>query len=292
MPTIQCHGVSVQLVRNEWKFPEACTCGISLERRGVHWFCNNPACPERVYQRFKHATSKGALDWDGMGEAQVRQLVAAGQNIRQRALLLSDLFTLDPSQLGLKPAATKKYLVERERVKSAPLWRKLYSLGIEDIGQTLSKELANKYGALDVIINTLLDKPAEIQGLLGPVAAQSLRAGLTEQLADIEALTDVGFIFADADRGALPLAGQIFVITGVLSSGTRDSVVDRIEAKGGIVKSSVGKKTSFLVAGENPGGSKTEDAKKYGTPVITEARLYELLGEPMAAATLPDLDAI
>lgn len=287
-----------------WVFPGGCDCGCSFTRVGVHFFCLNPACPERQYQRIKHATSKGALDWDGMGEAQVRHIIWRGQEIRQRGLLLSDLFTLDPAQLGLKTAALKKFLAERERVKSAPLWRKLVALGIEDIGQTLSKELAAKYGSLDAIIDAIVfwaEKVAAGEGdqfkdtirdLAGPVALESLRTGLREQSEDIVTLTECGFIFADAERSNLPLAGQVFVITGTLTSGTRDSVVDRIEAKGGLVKGSVGRKTHFLVAGENPGGSKTEDAQKYGTPVITEEKLYEMLGEPMPKAGLPDLDAI
>ncbi len=285
-----------------WMFPGGCECGCSFTRQGVHFFCLNPACPERQYQRIKHATSKGALDWDGMGEAQVRQIIDIGQELRGRGLLLSDLFTLDPAQLGLKTAASKKFLAERERVKTAPLWRKLVALGIEDVGQTLSKELAAKYGSLDAIIDACVAYresfaskviPIDnIRDLAGPVALDSLIDGLRAQGEDIATLTELGFVFADASRENLPLAGKVFVITGTLTSGTRDSVVDRIETKGGIVKGSVGRKTHYLVAGENPGGSKTEDAQKYGTPVISETELYALLGEPVPKASLPDLDAI
>jgi DNA ligase (NAD+) len=280
-----------------WAFPGGCICGIELERRGVHYFCNNPACEEKVFQQMKHALAKPALDWDGMGEAQVRLLIRSGQELRERALKLSDLFTLDPQALGFKPAAVKKFLVERERVKTAPLWRKLCALGIESIGQTASKELASTYGSLDKIIDALLadadGQPSEIRSLLGPVALKSLALFLQAEVAELEALESLGFVFADPEKKVGPMTGKILVITGTLTSGTRDQVVARIEAAGGLVKNSVGKKTSYLVTGEQPGGTKTTDAQKHGVPVLTEEQLYGLLGEPMPAGpVLADLEAI
>lgn len=288
-------GIKERRASSPWQFPDACSCGIGLERRGVHWFCNNPACEERVYQRVKHATSKGALDWDGMGESQVRGLIHKGQGILQRGLRLSDLFTLDPNQLGLKPAALKKFLVERERVKTIPLWRKLVSLGIEDVGQTLSKEIAMSYGSLDGILTAIevqethINQPG-ILDLMGPVAHGHLVDFLKAEVDDLQLLIDCGFNFVDEARIEGPLTGKIIVITGTLTSGTRDVVAARIEAAGGLVKSSVGRKTTYLLTGEQPGGEKTSAAQKYGIQVITEKELYGLLGIAMPSADLPDFD--
>lgn len=257
-----------------WKFPKLCPfCNTALVKDGVHYFDPNTNCPEQVYARLRHATAKGALDWDGMGEAQIRAFILGG------ATKLSDLFT--STNLGwMKPAALKKFMSERERVKTQPLWRKLAALGIENVGQGSCKDLAQKYRS---ILSISLAPLPELVALLGPVAATSLLDFMVQQSDEIEALDTAGLKFEEAGELG-PLCGKTFVITGSLVTGTRDQVSARIEKLGGLVKSGVNKSTNYLVVGEAPGGNKTAAAKKHGTTVITEEELYTLMGQPFEPA--------
>jgi DNA ligase (NAD+) len=268
--------VRVHLRRSEkiWSFPTVCPfCGTPLVRDGVHWFDPNSECPEQVYARLRHATAKAALDWDGMGEAQIRSGIRDGKWTK-----LSDLFTVDPS--WLKTAALKKYLTERERVKTVPLWRKLAALGIEDVGQSSCKELAQKYRSILSISTASL---GELEALLGPVATNSLVSFVDSNAEEIETLDSLGFKFEEAGSAG-PLSGKNFVITGTLMSGGRDAVAAKIEKAGGLVKGSVSKNTSFVIVGDLPGNNKTAAAKRLGVPMIDEAALYEMMGQKFEAA--------
>jgi DNA ligase (NAD+) len=268
-------GVKTRLAARPWTLPEACPfCQTRLVRRGVHYYDPNPACPERVYARLRYATSKACLDWDGLGEVQLYDGIQYG-SWRQ----LSDLFNQDTEVSWMKPAARKRFLAERERVKGAALWRKLACLGIEDVGRSVSKDLAARYGSLTKIIEAIEYKTIP----LGPVALGNLVRFLQDEFDELERLEARGFIFTDTQRSTGPLSGKTLVITGTLSSGTREAISAKIEAAGGLTKSSVTKGTDYLVAGEAPGDNKTKAAAKHGTKVITEAELYALMGQEMPA---------
>lgn len=273
-------GVKARRAMRAWSFPKLCPhCQTELVRRGVHYYDPNPDCPEQVYARLRHATAKTALDWDGMGESQLRGLIERGCD------RLSDLLSHDPA--WMKPAAKKKFMAERERVKSATLWRKLAALGIEDVGQTTCKELAQRYRSLTAVVSASTD---ELLSLLGPVAFKSLIDYINVHAEEIERLTDLGMAFEEQGSSG-PLSGKTVVITGTLMSGTRDAVSAKIEKAGGLVKGSVGKATSYLVVGELPGANKTAAAAKHGTKVISEEELYSLMGLPFELASPAGVDA-
>ena len=250
--------------------PTICpSCQQPIKRKGVHYFCENPDCEAQVYERLQHAVSKGALDVDECGEAVVRALIAHG------ARKVSDLFAVeDVGFLG--NAAAKRFLKSREACKTQPLWRKLYSLGIEGIGRTACKEIAAKWPTIDLIQWSSLDT------VLGPVNAQTFLTWFQDHdnLAELDRLEELGLKFEDKVVTG-PLSGKVFVITGTMMSGSRDQVSARIEAAGGLVKSSVSKSVTYLVSGPGAGNSKAAGAKKCGTKVIDEAELYSLLGTEM-----------
>lgn len=267
-----------------WQLPSTCpSCSSVLVKDGVHWFCpNHKSCEAQLIAGLKRATGKGALDWDGMGDAQVATLVKTGRIGQTGRLGLVDLFSICKSDVDtlFKPAATKKFLAEQQRVKQAPLWRKLNALNIEGIGKSLSKDLAARFGSLEAIVAS---PRTELEAILGQVRLASLRAWVEANLGAMDDLDALGFTFSEvAAKGKL--TGLSFVITGGLTSGTRDEVQGRIEAAGGTAKGSVTKSTSYLVVGEAPGGNKTKAAAKHNIKVITEAQLYALMGEPMPAA--------
>jgi DNA ligase (NAD+) len=262
-----------------WKFPTTCpSCSSTLERRGVHYFCpNNLGCQDQILCRLEHAIGKGALDWQGVGPKFIESLVK-NFNVKN----LGDL--LDPVIVGAAvddTVASLKYMRHAVESNDRPLWRKLYSLGIEHIGQTLSKELSSRYPSLSDMAN---DPNLHIH--TGPVAARSLTSWYAANGDLLARLASYGFILEqtvtiETIQGAA--SGRTFVITGSLQTGSRPQVAELIERHGGVVKGGVNKKIDYLVVGMDAGGTKTEAAKKHGTKCLSEEELYELLGVPMQA---------
>jgi DNA ligase (NAD+) len=267
--------------RLPWTFPADCpSCGAPLQRNGVHWFCiNREHCPAQIEGNLIHATGKTCLDWDGCGEATIRALFEGAGVAR-----LVDLFRLPNAAVlsCLKGAAAAKFLAERERVKKAPLWRKLHACGFDGVGSTISKELAQRYGSMRNIASHF----KEITFLYGPVRTRGLMVGMADMADDLTELETLGFTLEDEAGTDKTLAGLSFVITGTLVSGGRDQVAAKIEAKGGLVKNSVTKTTSYLVVGEAPGQNKKLAAEKHGVKIIDETELYRLMGETLTPAAI------
>ena len=258
-----------------WQMPAYCpSCGTPTVKEGAHTFCHNYACPDQVKQRLIHAFSKGALDVDGCGPAIIDSLVASGcvtisDVLKRKAITAND---------GVNE---RKVLVGFNTCLNQPIWRKLYALGIELIGQTKCKDLALKYNNdVDAIFNA---DTTELTALLGPVAADNMVQFILRNCTELVELANLGFwtqptANATVQSGA---TGKQFVITGTLMSGTREAVAATIEAHGGVVKSSVNKKLDYLIMGQEPGASKQAAATKYGIKTINEDELYALLGIPV-----------
>ena len=269
-----------------WQMPANCpSCNSHLERDGVHYFCVNDHCKERMVQQLIYSLGKGALDMDGMGEAQIRLFVdhqlGLGPVMRDektRRVTLLDVYTISKQEVNelFKPAAASKFLRERERAKAAPLWRKLKALGIDGLGSTNSKAVAQRWSNIADII----DHAAELPGVIGTVNSQSFISWVEANQDFIVDLQNAGLIFAE-ERRTGPLLGKTFVITGTMIAGSRDDVSAKIENAGGIVKGSVGRKVDFLVKGPDAGQNKTTDAEKYGVKIIGEEELFAMLGEPL-----------
>lgn len=256
-----------------WTMPPTCPCcqaAITRPKGLVDYFCTNDECPEQVFARLRYATGKEALDMDGSGEALVRELMDKG-NVRS----LSQIFALTDLSF-LKPAAKAKLEAERERVKSAPLWRKIAALSVDGIGRTLSQEIAGKWSSLVAAF----DEKDALRTLVGQVNYNSLIFYIQTHGDEIDALDALGFKLESEERTG-PLTGKSFVITGALTSGKRDDVATMIQEAGGIVKSSVTRKVDFLVVGAEGGANKAEAARKLGTICISEAQLYDMLGASM-----------
>lgn len=259
------------LDRVEIKVPTRCPCcGEKVERTDkVAIRCTNYSCPDQIYERLAHAVSKSSLDWDGCGEAQLRALIDHG------CTELADLLNIrDVSFMGI--AAQAKFIVERECVKSAPLWRKLHALGAESIGKSLCQDLARRYGSLVAIV----EDEDGVEAMVGPSRADKLFKEIMRQESHITSLEEAGFLFRESTPATPPgrAAGKVFVITGSLTTGTRDQVAARIEEAGGITKGSVSKSVDYLVIGDEPGGTKLKAAERLGTKTIDEDELYTILG--------------
>ena len=265
-----------------WRMPERCpVCGaaaVRLEGEAVTR-CPNLDCPAQLKNNLLHLAGRGALDVDGLGEKLVEQLVETG-----RVRRVSDLYRLDADALaGLERMGEKsaaKLVASLERSKHTTLARFLIALGIRHVGETAAELLSASFGGdLDALVAASQADLEAIPGI-GPTIAQSAVAFFAdarnrEEVAQLRAL-GLEWPRGAPRRGAGPLAGKAFVLTGTLAGMTRDEAKDAIEAAGGRVTASVSKKTDYVVAGDEP-GSKLAKARELGVAVLDEAGLRALL---------------
>jgi DNA ligase (NAD+) len=264
--------------------PERCpACGEKVARLEgeVAVRCVNPSCPAQVAERLRHFVSRRAMDVEGLGDERIEQLIGAG--------LLTDvasLYDLEADQLaplerwGEKSAAN--VTAEIERSKAAGLARLLFGLGIRQVGEKTAKLLARRFlslEALEAADEEALTSVSEIgpetaRGILGWFAHGPNRALLSK-------LREAGVRMTESPappEAGGALSGGVFVLTGTLPRRSREEAAAAIESAGGKVSGSVSKKTTAVIAGEEP-GSKLDKARSLGVPVWTEADLDRALGE-------------
>ncbi len=229
-------------------------------------------------QALEHFASKAALDIDGMGEKNVAALVDA-----KLVHDLADLYTVTREQLltldRFADISATNLANAVAAVKHPPLPRFIFGLGIRHVGSQTAIDLSEAFGSLDALAHAGLDDLLAVEGI-GDVVAESILAWFTDldnqKLLEKFKMLGVEPVFASHAHG--PLSGESFVITGTLHDMDRDAAADRIRELGGAFQSSVGKTTTYLVVGENPGESKVTKAAKLGTKQIDEQALKKLLG--------------
>jgi DNA ligase (NAD+) len=265
-----------------FRMPARCpACGSEVIREPgqVAVRCVNPSCGAQLRRRLEHFASRGAMDIEGLGEAMVGQLVEAGllTNLAGIYALKKDaLLALD--RVGEKSAAN--LLAAIEASKTQPLWRLLFGLGILHIGASAARTLADRFGTLDALAGASLEELEAVEDI-GSVMAKSIFTWCRqpEARALIEALRAHGLNFGDG-AAARPadgkLAGTTWVLTGALSI-PRDEAAEIIRRHGGVVSSSVSKKTSYVLAGDDA-GSKLEKARKLGVKILDERAFREMVG--------------
>jgi DNA ligase (NAD+) len=266
-----------------WRMPSHCpVCkspAVRLEGEAVTR-CANLDCPAQLVNNVRHFASRAALDIEGLGDKLVQQLVEQGHITR-----ISDVFRLEAATLaglermGEKSAANRVAALERAR--ETTFARFLYGLGIRHVGAGVAELLADHAGGdLDALMRAGEEQLDAIEGV-GPTIAESLARFFADERnrREIADLIELGVTWprgAPRRRGEGPLAGKTFVLTGTLPSLTRDEAKRRIEDAGGKVALSVSKKTSYVVAGAEPGG-KLAKANELGVAVLDEAGLAALL---------------
>lgn len=247
--------------------------------------CPNRACPEQVKQRIFYFARRFAMDIDHLGTALVEQLVDRGV-VKD----VADLYRLRPEVLaGLErmgEKSTQNVISSIDRSKQRTLNRLLCGLGIPQVGQVAARQLAEKAGTLEHMLHWTSDQARNEVGAIrgfGPKMVESVVAFLQDpdQVALMGKLVELGVGRAQPRAEVAadgPLVGISFCVTGVLSKKREDVAAD-IRAAGGEVHDGVKKDTTYLVAGEKTGKGKLEQAKKFGTKVIDEPRLYELIAK-------------
>lgn len=268
--------------------PAACPACATPARRNegeVAYYCPNKACPAVLRGVLRHFSSRRAMDIDGLGEKLVDQLVESGH-----VSSISDLYALSFDQVNslerMGKRSSEKLLDGIANSRQRGLGRLLHALPIPHLGESMGRELAERAGSLDA----LLDKTGpelERAFKLGPVVSADVAAWFADEdnRALIERLRAAGLKFeakVQAQRGG-GLEGKVFVITGTLPRRSRDAAKAAIEAAGGSVKGSVSRKTDYLVAGEKA-GSKLTKAEELGVEILSEDALDALLAEAEANA--------
>jgi len=284
----------------EFPFPRQCPeCGTPLRREEdeVDWRCpNTRGCPAQLRERLFYLASRSALDIEALGYEAVVALLNDGLVGDE-----GDLFDLTDEKLAASPFFVNKagglklvahaLLANLEEAKTRPLWRILVALSIRHVGPTAARALADAFGSLDAIAAASPDALAIVDGV-GPTIAASLvewftvdwhRAIVEKWRASGVQLDTPGFD-PSAAAGRL-LAGIAVVITGTLPTYSRDDAAEAVRAAGGKVTSSVSKKTSFVVAGENA-GTKYDKAVELGIKILDEPAFKRLLeGGPDAVGS-------
>ena len=261
-----------------FRLPGKCpVCGAKVERVGAYHLCTNGlACPAQLAGHIGLFASRGAMDITGLGDKTVSQLIAKGL-VKD----LADLYHLTPLDLaGLEGFAEKSIdnLIQAIEASRRPrLDRFLYALGIEHVGDTVARLLADHFGSLDPLLEADEETLEEIPGI-GTEVATSVRhffaSARNRKVLDRLKAAGVRPVAEKKSKGPQPLAGEIVVFTGTLETMSRPEAQRRAEAAGARTASAVTRRVTLVVAG--PGaGSKLEEAEKLKIPVIDEAAFLE-----------------
>lgn len=262
-----------------FRLPELCpVCGTRAVREEDEAVlrCPNPDCPAQLLRNLIHFTSRDAMDIDGFGPALASALIGAGLIQSQADIYdLSVEEVRDIDRMGKKSAANLISAIEGS--KKNGLSRLVYALGIRNIGQKAAQLLAQHFGNMDALMAASADDICEIDGF-GRIMADSAVNffSLPQSRALIERLSKSGVSMTEEKKATGDkFLGLTFVLTGTLPTMTREEATERITALGGKASSSVSKKTSYVLAGEDP-GSKYTKAEALGVPIIDEAEFLKM----------------
>ena len=270
----------------KFTMPKQCPiCGSDIERidgEAAQRCTGQYKCNAQIKQGISHFISRKAMNIDGLGEKIVDQLFEQGmlKNI-------ADIYKLDfavienMDRFGKKSVENLKESIEIS--KKTTLGKFIYALGIRNVGEATSKELAAHFRSLDNLFNATVEDYLMVNDI-GPVVAESLvkyfHNANNQQI--INSIIASGISWPTLKEinaiNNTKLNNQTFVVTGTLNSFSRDEIKDLIEANGGKVSGSVSKKTSYVIVGDNP-GSKADKASELGVPIITEINLMEMLND-------------
>ena len=259
-------------------------CHTKLERKdgeAQHYCLNDKSCPPQIKGKIEHFISRKAMNIDSLGSETIDQFFKEGliNNV-------SDLYFLTLEQIlpldRMAEKSANKVISSIQESKSIPFDRVLYALGIRYVGVTVAKKLAYHFQTLENL------QKAEFEDLInvdeiGDRIAQSIilwfknvdHSLLIKRLYEsgVKLQIDASILI---DRTNI-LQGKSFVISGIFKDHSRDELKSLIDQNGGKNTSSISKKTSYLIAGENMGPSKREKAENLGVPIISENEFLSLL---------------
>ncbi len=262
-----------------YEMPSICpSCGgIAVKDEEAATRCTNALCPAQVARNIIHFASRDAMNIDGMGPAIVHLLLDSG--LIKNA---SDLYKLKENDIAplerMGEKSAKNLIDAIERSKSAGLERLMFALGIRNVGQKAAKVLAGKYGDIEKLFEASADEIAQIEDF-GAVTAKCVEEFFanpgTRVLVDsLKSSGVVSTCELKAQGGKFE--GCVFVLTGTLPTLKRSEAEAIIEQNGGKTSSSVSKKTTYVLAGEEA-GSKLTKAQSLGIKIISEEEFFGMI---------------
>jgi DNA ligase (NAD+) len=265
-----------------FELPNKCpVCGSEVVREGAAHLCTNGlACPAQLERHITHFTMRGAMDIAGLGEKTVKQLLEKGL-VKD----LADLYQLTPLHLlGLDGFAEKSIdnlIAAIEASKRPRFDRFLFALGIEHVGDTVARLLADHFASLADLREASPESLQDIRGI-GPEVAESVHHffanSRNRRVLDRLQKAGVKPVIEERPKGPRPLDGEIVVFTGGLETMPRPDAQRLAERLGARIAGTISKKVTLVVAG--PGaGSKLEEARKHAIRVIDERAFLKLVGE-------------
>ena len=238
---------------------------------------NRASCPAQLSESLKYFASRDGMNIKGIGRKLAEKLTASG-----KIHSLSDIYTLTAEDwMTLDKISTKSannLLAELESSKSRPFVNLITALGIPDIGKNTAGLIINHFGNIDALMNASEEELSRIDGV-GEVIARSVHEFFRndDNRKMIEIFRAMGFnMGGEIQTVSNKLEGKIFVFTGTLETMTRNEAAERVMSFGGLFSNSVTLKTSYLVAGENP-GSKLRKAESLGVTILTEQEFLNMI---------------
>lgn len=254
----------------------SCHTKVVREEGAAAVYCPNIQCPAQLMRNLIHFASRNAMDIDGMGPAVLEGMVQAGWVSSP-----ADLYQITAEQLSSLERMGKKsaenLMNALEKSKQNDLSRVVFALGIPNVGEKTAALLAQHFGSMEKLSSATQQELVELEGF-GEIVAQGIVSFFAQQsnLEQIERLRRAGInMESKKEKAGDLLAGKTFVLTGTLPTLKRSEAKELIESLGGKVSSSVSKKTSYVVAGEEA-GSKLDKANELGIPLLTEEELLQM----------------
>ena len=266
----------------ELKIPTKCpVCGSKLFKpeNEVAIYCDNNSCPAQIKGRITHFAARGAMDIEGLGEALINLFVELGF-LKDSA----DIYTLKDKKekltaierLGEK--SVDNLISAIEKSKSKPFDKVLFAIGIRYVGSGAAKKLCDHFLSMDKLMKAEVEDIEAIHEI-GPSISNSVTRFFSDSsnLKIIDRLKKAGLNFSTDKKVVLNsrLSEKTFVLTGTLSSMSRETAKELIQNLGGTVVSSVSSKTNYVVVGESP-GSKYDKAKGLGIEILSEEQFIQL----------------
>jgi len=261
--------------------PDCDTPLVRTEGDAKHYCPNEYGCPTQITGRIQHFISRKAMNIDGLGSETIELLFKEGliQNY-------ADLYELKEAQIipleRMAEKSAKNMIAGIEKSKEIPFEKVLFALGIRYVGETVAKKLAKHFKSMDRLMQATLEELIFIDEI-GDRIAESvqkfsnnlLNIQLIERLrgAGIQLKISEEVIGNQTDK----LQGNIFVVSGVFTIFNRNELKKSIENNGGKVASSISKKTTYVIAGDNMGPSKQTKAESLEIPIISETDYLKML---------------
>ena len=265
-------------------FPTHCPeCGAKLVRveGEAAWRCPNEAgCPPQIKGKMEHFVSRKAMNIDGLGSETIDLLYKQG-------LLhdIADIYALTQddiaSQERLGEKSAQNILKGIEESNTTPWARVLFALGIRMVGETTAKKIVKRFPTIELLQWATIEQLVTIEDV-GEQIANNIVDYFNDMhnLDIINRLREAG-VQMESGEDSLPesnkLQGNSIVVSGIFTHHSRDEYKAMIEAHGGKNVSSVSKKTSFVLAGENMGPEKRKKAESLGVQIMTEEEFLKLI---------------